>query len=305
MAIHYVTALVVGIYYAHALARDASLAKLIPYSRRVALMEEDVFAARQKDGSLLPSGARFVILLRGETFRYDKEGVGRIFCETDAEEMQTRVTRSLLTKVIEPLESQRNSIDIVFTGPPCRLDEQLVGILGHRVKASAHFPSSGQSTSIRQSLEFLNSLYGGPDSVAASFDYVLIQRNDLQWVANVDDWTASWTEFNFLAHCAEKASILNLKWNGGEKCVWDTLHLMPGKMYSAFNDAVGTISDGYKCFREKNDQNGHACYFAITAALKKRNLSTNFGYLTSRHVPVRGDTDFEREFCSLPLLVGP
>lgn len=300
-----VTAFALCVYSAHGLAKGILPSNSILHSKNVSLIEDDVLAARQQNGSIVPSDARFVILLRGETFRYDKQGVGRVFCDSNGKESQTRITTSLLTNVIEPLESQRNSIDIVFTSRVCKLNEEIVGILGHRVKAWKVFAGPGQSINLRHALETLNDLYGGIDGVASSFDYVLVQRNDLQWIATVHDWTAKWTNFNFLAHCGRTAVSGNAKWSGGEKCVWDTLHVMPGRMYPAFNDAVGTISDGYKCFREKNDQSGHACYYAISAALKKRQLSTDFGYLADRYVPVRGATIFESEFCALPLPAGP
>lgn len=154
----------------------------------------------------------------------------------------------------------------------CPLTAQLLALLGRRVVASeTSCEHAGQPQSMRAVLDLFS-------AAADRYGLVLVTRHDLVWTAPITSWhSANFSRVSFLggcerrcagcergcAHCPDPAAAGTRF--GGElsRCVQDVLHVMPGRLFSAFDAAVG--ARGSRCFDGANKGSGHGCLPAIEA----------------------------------------
>lgn len=245
-----------------------------------------------------PHNSNVVILLRGETFREEEHGE-RFSCNEFARPSQLNDTISVVQKLIEPLEQFGNKVDVVVTDHPCPLTKEVIEIYGKRVVASASFQTAGQAENMRRALDTLNAKCGDAEEVSEKYDYVLVLRHDARFVLEFDDWKADWSTINFFARCEDTAA----KAYGGDNCVWDTLHVVPGKFYDIFNRVIGcerevVTVDGekraFQCFSEGHDPNGHghACYYPMLAALQETDKKAKLGLIFDERFRVRAPNPY-------------
>lgn len=250
--------------------------------------------------SPVPTGKKFVILLRGQSFRYrsESDGLQRHGCQDWAEADQLALTTSFVNNVILPLEEADNQVQIVVTdcneehkSEPCHLTPKLMEVLGKdRIVGTKFFDPAGQPYNIRNAIEFLKETFGGgAGDLPEKADFLLVARHDLHWMVNIKDWAVDYDKFNFFARCEEHSG----KNVGGENCVWDTIHFMPTRLFSIFDATVGPTACFPNLPEEKlNGYNGHghACYAPITEALANTTGDASVGFITGRRHRVRGLT---------------
>merc|ERR1719265_788504 len=151
---------------------------------------------------------RVVILLRGRPF-YDHFGHDNP-CPSqstpdgkDAIALQLEATKSVIEKVVKPLEQRQNTVEVVFTFKQCdqRLHTELSSTLkemsndddplggnpiqdlyelyGDRIVLLDAFDSVNQNDNMRMALLSLKKAAGGEaDAVSAMWDLILIIRHD-------------------------------------------------------------------------------------------------------------------------------
>lgn len=232
-----------------------------------------------------PHKSSILILLRGQTFR-ETEHDERLACKDFARPSQLNNTISVVKKIIEPLEQLGNQVDVISTDAPCSLTKEVNALYGERIVASASFKCGGQAENMRRALDTLNTKCGGAEKVSEKYDYVLVLRHDGRFVLEFDDWQADWSTINFFARCEDDPPPS--KAMGSQNCVWDTVHLVPGKLYETFNSEIGQRRDDimvdgekrrFKCFWEEADPNGHghACYYPLLTALQEKDKNAKPG----------------------------
>lgn len=274
----------------------------------------------------LPMDKKFVIVLRGLSFRYRNDTMGkvRLACQDYAIGSQLACSQSLVDKVIQPLEERGNQVKILITDsfedgfvsedygdssfaqghentsltPPgaCHLTPLIQQTFNAnasytRVAGTKYMQSAGQPWNMKNAVKFLKDTYGGVEGVQKEFDYVMVVRHDLEWVEDARDWEASFDQFNFFSRCEIPAA----RAVGGDDCVWDTVHLMPSSLFGVFDKTLGAEM----CFAEYDveDHNrfvghGHGCFNPMQHALRMRRASADveIGFLTNQRHRVRGTT---------------
>lgn len=257
----------------------------------LALVKNDAFPSSP------PRKSSIAIVFRGQTFREEKHGT-RYACMEFARPFQLNNSASVVEKIIEPLEQLGNKVDVVITDEPCSMTHEVSAIYGKRVVASETFAAGGQAENIRRALDVLNAKCGGVQDVSNKYDYVLVLRHDERVILNFNDWKADWSTINFFAHC-EKEAPTSL---GSEKCVWDTLHLVPGNFYETFNDVIGAshvkvrirgADLTYSCFAGADPNgHGHACYYPMLAALQAKDRRAKLGVVLPLRFRVRSPNEY-------------
>jgi hypothetical protein len=115
-----------------------------------------------------------------------------------------------------------------------------------------------QADSMRLALDFLKeSAHGRVESV---YDLVLLVRHDMVWTEAIHKWPppADFSRFSFTSACEKRAG-------DAENCVSDTLLVIPGSLFPAFDSVAG--AEGSKCFEASfRHGSGHECSGAITKA---------------------------------------
>lgn len=268
----------------------------------LALVKNEVAHLTPQQNSL-PRNNKVVILFRGQTFRTEVKDKTRSACDERSREFQLNNSISFLEKVIEPLEKLGNKVDVIITDEPCSLTSEVSEVFGKRVLMTKTFWAGGQSQNMFQALDALNETCGGTEKVHEKYDYVFIFRHDLRMLLNVDDWNVDWSTINFFARCEEEAGE-NM---GGKNCVWDVLHLVPGRLYDIFHSVMGynhvpVLVDGeehkYSCFNLRvelafrSSTHGHACYYPLLDALSKAGEEPKLGFIVPDRFRVRIHNDY-------------
>ena len=219
----------------------------------------------------LPSNGRVAFLVRGESYRLggrnlDTSQAGG--CNTGGTDSQNQATHSLLNLLVQPLEARGNHVDMFVTETsgvksPCPLVEPgLQAIYQGNRNRSVVFRTAvrmaSQADSIRLALDFLKE--SADDRVESVYDLVLIVRHDMVWTEAIHKWPppADFSRFSFMSACEKRSG-------DAEKCVSDTLLLMPGSLFPAFDSVAGAA--GSRCFvADFRHGSGHECSGAITKA---------------------------------------
>jgi len=218
----------------------------------------------------LPQHGRVAVLLRGEAFRCG--GRTSHGCCTRAHDAQVHATRSLVNKVIVPLQEHGNLVHVYLTESSgagsgrkghCEMVHELRKLFPpEAMQAYDVRPRfSGQAEGFRHTLDSLKE-HADP----ASYDLVIIARHDLYWNAQIDQLRppADLRKLSFFSRCAGNNGDLS-------HCVMDLLVTMPGSLFAAF-DGVATTGCCYAPgFRHGA---GHGCYNQTYMALGR----DQFGY---------------------------
>lgn len=232
----------------------------------VSLLSSGVEAvARMSKRTDVPRNGRIAILIRGQAFR--KYSNGQRFrggvppCLEEMTDDQINVSQSLLEKIIVPLQEQNNKVDVVITDSPCKLTRKINKLLGSVVLASKQFETSGQADDMAKAIDAFIEAHQGHEKLK-EYDMIFITRHDIEWLMDIRQWEADFSKLNFFARC-EPGAARNV---GGEDCVYDNLHVMPGPLFQAFADTIGKDPG---CFLTDTDPLGwgHACLNPLTAAL--------------------------------------
>ena len=219
----------------------------------------------------LPSNGRVAFLVRGEAYRLGGRNLDTAQaggCNEEGAESQNEATHSLLKLLVQPLEARGNQVDMFVTetsgvGSPCPLVEPGLKAMyqGHRnrtVLFRTAVRMESQADSMRLALDFLKESARG--RVESIYDLVLIVRHDMVWTEAIHKWPppADFTRLSFTSACEKRAG-------DAENCVSDTLLVIPGRMFPAFDSVAG--SQGSKCFEASfRHGSGHECSGAITKA---------------------------------------
>ena len=219
----------------------------------------------------LPSNGRVAFLVRGEAYRLGGRNLDTAQaggCNEGATESQNQATHSLLKLLVQPLEARGNQVDMFVTETsgvesPCPLVEPGLKAVyqGHRnrtVLFRTAVRMGSQADSMRLALDFLKeSAHGRVESV---YDLVLLVRHDMVWTEAIHKWPppADFSRFSFTSACEKRAG-------DAENCVSDTLLVIPGSLFPAFDSVAG--AEGSKCFEASfRHGSGHECSGAITRA---------------------------------------
>ena len=185
---------------------------------------------------------------------------------------QVHATRSLVNKVIVPLQEHGNLVHVYLTESSgagsgrkghCEMVHELRKLFPpEAMQAYDVRPRfSGQAEGFRHTLDSLKE-HADP----ASYDLVIIARHDLYWNAQIDQLRppADLRKLSFFSRCAGNNGDLS-------HCVMDLLVTMPGSLFAAF-DGVATTGCCYAPgFRHGA---GHGCYNQTYMALGR----DQFGY---------------------------
>jgi hypothetical protein len=234
-------------------------------------------------------GCRVAILLRGQTFRggKDEEGHNMQSCQQSAYEGQMKATKSLSQMIVTPLESQGHEVNIFFTDARCNLTEQLhpLWASSQRSVAGGTVNSTSQSHNVRLTLEMFKKSVDA-DAIAATYDLILMTRHDVVWMFPFNRWPVTdHSKFYFTAWCGPK-----VRQAFGSNCTHDIMHMMPGSLFSSFDQEVGRTS----CFpkdahnakiqiqkpraSDKFVDNGHRCYDQVDYAMKRKDSGTRVAF---------------------------
>ena len=252
----------------------------------------------------LPPG-RVAIVLRGQAFRgaavitsSGPSGLGG--CSPYAEiSEQLEATTSLRTQIIEPLERCAHPVDVYVTecstGRGCPLLPRLLSTLREGaagvervVAVRSQCSSSGQAHNVRFALEAFKAATAhrvppgvSPSAAVASYSLIVLTRHDLVWTSPIVHWQhANFSRIGFLSgcepwrctHCGGPADAPGSRYGGPpSRCVQDSLHLIPGSLFDAFDAAVG--KRGTHCFDGSNKESGHACGGAVEASAGVRGVT--------------------------------
>ena len=215
----------------------------------------------------LPLSGRVAVLLRGEAFRCG--GRTSYGCCTHAHEAQVHATKSLVNKVVLPLQEHGNLVHVFLSESSGVVRKEGSGVKGHCEMVHdlrKVFPPdviqvfdvrprfSGQAEGFRHTLDLLKE-HADP----TSYDLVIIVRHDLFWNAQIDQLRApaDLRKLSFFSRCAGNNGDLS-------HCVMDLLVTMPGSSFAAF-DSVATTGCCYAPgFRHGA---GHGCYNQTYSAL--------------------------------------
>ena len=217
----------------------------------------------------LPLSGRVAVLLRGEAFRCG--GRTSYGCCTHAHDAQVHATKSLVSKVIVPLQEHGNLVHVFLSESSGVVRKEGVGSGQKGHCEMVHdlrkvFPPdviqvfdvrprfSGQAEGFRHTLDLLKE-HADP----ASYGLVIIVRHDLFWNAQIDQLPppADLRKLSFFSRCAGNNGDLS-------HCVMDLLVTMPGSSFAAF-DSVATTGCCYAPgFRHGA---GHGCYNQTYSAL--------------------------------------
>jgi hypothetical protein len=246
-------------------ARRRRRLQLLPTATRAALH------ANENPSNSLPSNGRVAFLVRGEAYRLGGRNLDTAQaggCNEGGTESQNQATDSLLKLLVQPLEARGNQVDMFVTETsgvesPCLLVEPgLQAMYQGQRNRSVVFRTAvrmgSQADSMRLALDFLKeSAHGRVESV---YDLVLLVRHDMVWTEAIHKWPppADFSRFSFTGACEKRAG-------GAEKCVSDTLLVIPGSLFPAFDSVAG--AEGSKCFEASfRHGSGHECSGAITRA---------------------------------------
>ena len=217
----------------------------------------------------LPLLGRVAVLLRGEAFRCG--GRTSYGCCTRAHDAQVHATKSLVNKVILPLQEHGNLVHVFLSESSGVVRKEGVGSGQKGHCEMVHdlrkvFPPdviqvfdvrprfSGQAEGFRHTLDLLKE-HADP----ASYNLVVIVRHDLFWNNRIDQLRApaDLRKLSFFSRCAGNNGDLS-------HCVMDLLVTMPGSSFAAF-DSVATTGCCYAPgFRHGA---GHGCYNQTYSAL--------------------------------------
>ena len=122
-------------------------------------------------------------------------------------------------------------------GSPCPLVEPGLKAMyqGHRnrtVLFRTAVRMESQADSMRLALDFLKE--SARERVESIYDLVLIVRHDMVWTEAIHKWPppADFTRFSFTSACEKRAG-------DAENCVSDTLLVIPGRLFPAFDSVAG------------------------------------------------------------------
>ena len=225
------------------------------------------------------------VVLRGAAFRgansFSSIGPSRLeSCSPYADSSeQLNATSSLIDNVVLPLERPpcRNKVHVIVSEcshrEGCPLMKRVLDLLGRRVVGSRTRCSvANQPQSVRSALELLKTTAAarGGLRVTASYDLVILTRHDVVWTKPIIAWHANFSQLLFLGGCeplctdACTDSSVGSHYGGPpSRCVQDVLHVLPGRLFDAFDRVVGTA--GTRCFDGANKGSGHGCFRALEA----------------------------------------
>jgi len=220
----------------------------------------------------LTSNGRVAFLVRGEAYRLGGRNLDTAQaggCNEGGTESQNQATRSLLKLLVQPLEARGNQVDMFVTetsgvATPCPLVEpglqaMYQGNRNRTVVFRTAVRMASQADSMRLALDFLKESAHG--RVASIYDLVLIVRHDMVWTEPIHEWPppADFSRFSFTSACEKRAG-------DAENCVSDTLLVIPGSLFPAFDSVA--CAEGSKCFEASfRHGSGHECSGAITEAM--------------------------------------
>jgi hypothetical protein len=226
--------------------------------------------AKDANPNSLPSNGRVAFLVRGEAYRLGGRNLDTAQaggCQEGGVKSQKQATYSLLKLLVQPLEERGNKVDMFVTETsgvqvPCPLVAGLHAMYEGNRSRTAVFRTTvrmaSQADSMRFALDFLKQRAHG--RVESVYDLVLIVRHDMVWTEAIDKWPspADFSKFSFFSACEKRSG-------DPENCVSDTLLLMPGSLFPAFDSVAG--SEGSKCFVASfRHGSGHECSGAVTKA---------------------------------------
>lgn len=189
------------------------------------------------------------VLLRGQLFHG---------CHIKYGSAQKEAMRSMMTKVVWPLERHGIKVHVFVSYSPCNLDEYILPILrekseldnstSDRQVRTRVLPSPDQPTGVRNALDFLKDEVS-PDAVNGTYQLVIVARHDLIYISSIEQWDeVNFSVLNFASRCENKTNYFH--------CVNDVLFIMPADVFPVFDEAVGTGS----CFNATQPKtNGHGC----------------------------------------------
>eukprot|EP00928_Gymnodinium_smaydae_P099067 TRINITY_DN935_c0_g1_i1.p1 TRINITY_DN935_c0_g1~~TRINITY_DN935_c0_g1_i1.p1 ORF type:complete len:326 (-),score=31.59 TRINITY_DN935_c0_g1_i1:172-1110(-) len=229
------------------------------------------------DVQRMPWHGKVAVIIRGQPFRGRARERG---CKSECRESQLNASRSVVSRLIEPLEQVRkNSVDVfnVNCGDhPCELFADVSSVLSaNQTETTRHIRSTfvnsnvegGQAICVQRALDFLEA-----SADASSYDAIIMTRHDVEWLDSIFSWSgADFTGINFFSRC--QAGALN-KSNDGidgpSACVHDVLQVVPGRLFSAWRTQIGKG----RCFNSDwKKGNGHYCWKqAVLAAGGEENV---------------------------------
>eukprot|EP00928_Gymnodinium_smaydae_P004277 TRINITY_DN11474_c1_g1_i1.p1 TRINITY_DN11474_c1_g1~~TRINITY_DN11474_c1_g1_i1.p1 ORF type:complete len:285 (-),score=16.40 TRINITY_DN11474_c1_g1_i1:59-913(-) len=226
----------------------------------------------------LPRNGRVAILVRGESFRKGRHTSG-CNSDADAQAVQLRSTQSLISGVIRPLEELGNKVEIVATDKSCSLTPALLKLLERWVLKFETVRGEHQGDNMRAALQLFKATL---DPV--QYDLVFVVRHDEVFHVPINYWgpgaaaaaslditpetmsflNANFSKMNFFSRCQLRAGEAF----GGDLCVYDLIHIMPGRLFPAFDATIGSTPG---CFFTDPVGNGHNCYRAMSQAMETVN----------------------------------
>eukprot|EP00928_Gymnodinium_smaydae_P085886 TRINITY_DN695_c0_g2_i1.p1 TRINITY_DN695_c0_g2~~TRINITY_DN695_c0_g2_i1.p1 ORF type:complete len:344 (-),score=50.17 TRINITY_DN695_c0_g2_i1:110-1018(-) len=242
----------------------------------------------------MPWRGNVAVIVRGQPFRGWRDDGS---CMSECRESQLNASRSIVSRLIEPLEQTRkNSVDIfnVDCGDePCKLlaDENMALSSNNTRSVRSTFVNSnvegGQAICVQRALDFFQT------SVDPSkYDTIIVIRHDVEWLESIFSWSgANFKGFNFFSRC-EAGAFMNENdgLDGPSACVNDIMQVIPGRKFEAWRAEVGKG----KCFNtEWRKGHGHMCWKqAVLAAGGDENV-----HLATPWIPkgwVREESTFAR-----------
>jgi len=211
---------------------------------------------------------RMAILLRGEAFH--QSFTKQSGCVQAMYATQMRAAHSLMHFIVFPAERQNILVDIFVTDrKDCDMFADEVAVYRQGAERSVTtkiLKTSSQATNIRGALDWFKQEAGGIDAIRDNYNLVIVTRHDLIWRSSFGSWpTANFSNFNFLS----KGVVKEKEHINGDFQVNDVFHMMPGRVFPAFDATVGTRH----CFNPDDEGSGHGCMCDMSNKVRSDHIS--------------------------------